>query len=748
MLNRFKNAIYGSSAATEDITSVRIEYEYNETILPRRIRSTLFRSPSFRDDILRDSGKDSNNHHQHQDDIDVGKNRNIIRRATSDRLDVKDHNAYSQQAYNDQVRLTNSRATKVPKFRYSRPEFLQLRTDDEILVSADHQIRPIMLPRDVYSLPWRSGYAECINAGKSLRNEDQAVFYQDIIVKTASTIEEMDESSGNPDLSSMQSQIPWLYFGVFDGHAGHAVAVAAAAQLHNIIGEKLRQVADTLIFLEFEMNHDDDDTTDEYADCVASESEISHQEAVVNGNQSDGTNQAVESFEASPEVSANKDPAKNDLDSSVSIGAEDKKPAEKLPEDPQMPRPEVTSATTTTTTETDDSAKSIADSRSKSASQQNEYDKAHINIERARTWMEMCQKNVTVDSLIIGALESAFWEMDALIAEDKHDYKMAGGCTAIVSLFILGKLYVCNAGDSRAIVYKDNKVKPMSFDFTPLSERERILRLGQQRPEFLGNDFTHLEFIRRPTRRDLGKQMLYKDAYMTGWAMKTITYDDLKFPLVWGEGKRSRVLATIGVTRGFGDHELKAQYGSVHIKPFLTPEPEVRVLPLETDDSLTAADVLIMGSDGLWDVTTNQEAADIVRGSFELFSDNEETRSKYRYITAAQDLVIHSRGHASWNRAWRTGEDRFASLDDITVFVIPLKQYRDEYVEWKRLRSQASARSRDQQQQQLSHSESSSSSLEASPLGADAGADEQPAQKIVEPMSAATTATKPAEPNE
>lgn len=36
-----------------------------------------------------------------------------------------------------------------------------------------------------------------------------------------------------------------------------------------------------------------------------------------------------------------------------------------------------------------------------------------------------------------------------MIGEDKKRYKLAGGCTAIVSLFILGKLYVANAGDSR-----------------------------------------------------------------------------------------------------------------------------------------------------------------------------------------------------------------------------------------------------------------------------------------------------------
>lgn len=50
--------------------------------------------------------------------------------------------------------------TFAPKFPYSRPHFLQFHTDEEILVSADHHIRPIIVPRDISKLPWNSGYAE------------------------------------------------------------------------------------------------------------------------------------------------------------------------------------------------------------------------------------------------------------------------------------------------------------------------------------------------------------------------------------------------------------------------------------------------------------------------------------------------------------------------------------------------------------------------------------------------------------
>ena len=38
-----------------------------------------------------------------------------------------------------------------------------------------------MVPRDVNILPWYAGYAEAINAGKSLRNEDQAAFHRGVL---------------------------------------------------------------------------------------------------------------------------------------------------------------------------------------------------------------------------------------------------------------------------------------------------------------------------------------------------------------------------------------------------------------------------------------------------------------------------------------------------------------------------------------------------------------------------------------
>ena len=239
--------------------------------------------------------------------------------------------------------------------------------------------------------------------------------------------------------------------------------------------------------------------------------------------------------------------------------------------------------------------------------------------------------------------------------------------------------------------------------------------------------------------------MLYRDAHMTGWAYKEIQEDDLKFPVVYGEGKRSRLLATIGVTRGFGDHDLKAQSSNsqiVYIKPFLTPQPEVRVLDVENED-ISESDVLVMATDGLWDVVSNDRVAEIINNGMVLQPSNtikssassasnsndqlqdlhennsnqnkklvvsEEVRKKYRFISIAQELVMAARGKLV-DRNWKrrvpveNGQSNQkdnttsseqpqthqvpATIDDISVFVIPILAYKEEYMQWKESRFRA-----------------------------------------------------------
>lgn len=343
------------------------------------------------------------------------------------------------------------------KFQYQRPSFLQLLTPDELKASADHNVRPIIVPRDVSIVPFCAGYAECVNSGKSEWNEDQGAFNVQVLHHPSKDL---------PDL-------PYVYFGIFDGHAGYGAALAASHQFHHILHEKLVDIIELLL------------------------------------------------------------------------------PA---------------------------------------------------NVNETPMFPLMFHKSVSKDELIIGALESSFYDMDAVLAEDRSKYRNAGGCTSVVTLFILGKMYVANAGDSRAILvqrlskdmirmqsdkpYPSNGTTsdsddyktiatPFSFDHTPDTERGRILSLGKVHPNLMGGEYIAMEYAKKPMTKDLGTRILYKQGNMKGWTYKTLTREDLRMPIVTGEAKRSRLLGTIGVTRGFGDHDLRALGSGLLIKPFLSCHPDI-----------------------------------------------------------------------------------------------------------------------------------------------------------------------------
>lgn len=338
-------------------------------------------------------------------------------------------------------------------------------------------------------------------------------------------------------------------------------------------------------------------------------------------------------------------------------------------------------------------------------------------------------RNVSKDELIIGALESAFLEMDALLAGDRKKYRNAGGCTALVTLFINGKLFVANAGDSRAILCQrlsanetadgtlngsiehganeqsnSSAIKngnengepdkkswhvfpaPFSYDHTPETERPRLMNTAQLNPYLMAGEYVATEYAKRPMQRDLGKRVLYRHGSMVGWAYKTLTFDDLKIPIVTGEGKRSRLMGTIGVTRGFGDHDLRALCTGLSIKPFLSPHPEVvsrdltKVVTCPEDSNEDGEyGILVMATDGLWDVLDTDTVSKTVFNTLSKYP-----VEKHRYTMVAQELVAKSRGRANEAGHWRLAESKAAAtVDDISVIVIPVYQYYKEYVEWK-----------------------------------------------------------------
>lgn len=64
-----------------------------------------------------------------------------------------------------------------------------------------------------------------INSGKSKVNEDQARVHVGSI--------KVEIEDGESEIKEVN--IPYYYYGIFDGHAGSGAAVAAATRLHEVI---------------------------------------------------------------------------------------------------------------------------------------------------------------------------------------------------------------------------------------------------------------------------------------------------------------------------------------------------------------------------------------------------------------------------------------------------------------------------------------------------------------------------------
>ncbi|KAJ8571138.1 hypothetical protein K7X08_038110 [Anisodus acutangulus] len=125
-----------------------------------------------------------------------------------------------------------------------------------------------------------------------------------------------------------------------------------------------------------------------------------------------------------------------------------------------------------------------------------------------------------------------------------------GGSTAVTAILINGrKLWIANVGDSRAVLSRRGQAIQMSIDHEPHTERGSIENKG---------------------------------GFVT------------KMP-----GDVARVNGQLAVSRAFGDKNLKSH---------LRSDPDVRTTDVDGD-----TDLLILASDGLWKVMSNQEAVDIAK---------------------------------------------------------------------------------------------------------------------------------------
>ncbi|XP_062092628.1 probable protein phosphatase 2C 24 [Humulus lupulus] len=125
----------------------------------------------------------------------------------------------------------------------------------------------------------------------------------------------------------------------------------------------------------------------------------------------------------------------------------------------------------------------------------------------------------------------------------------AVGSTAVVSVVTSEKIVVSNCGDSRAVLCRNGVAIPLSSDHKP------------DRPD---------ELVRI---ENAGGRVIYWDG--------------------------ARVLGMLAMSRAIGDN---------YLKPYVIPEPEVTITDRMADD-----ECLILASDGLWDVVSNETACCVAR---------------------------------------------------------------------------------------------------------------------------------------
>ncbi|XP_020589664.1 probable protein phosphatase 2C 62 [Phalaenopsis equestris] len=148
------------------------------------------------------------------------------------------------------------------------------------------------------------------------------------------------------------------------------------------------------------------------------------------------------------------------------------------------------------------------------------------------------------------AIKKAYEITDSTILEKAKELGK-GGSTAVTAILIDGsKLVVANLGDSRAIICKNGTAKQLSIDHEPSEEREIIEKKG-------------------------------------GFVSKI-------------PGDVPRVDGQLAVARAFGDRSLKVHLSS---EPYVNEE----IIDDETD-------YLVLASDGLWKVMSNQEVIDAIKG--------------------------------------------------------------------------------------------------------------------------------------
>ncbi|KAL9313155.1 hypothetical protein ACSQ67_018607 [Phaseolus vulgaris] len=183
------------------------------------------------------------------------------------------------------------------------------------------------------------------------------------------------------------------------------------------------------------------------------------------------------------------------------------------------------------------------------------------------------------------------------------------GSTAVVAVICSSHIVVSNCGDSRAVLCRGKEPMALSVDHKP------------NRPD---------EYARIDAA---GGRVIQWNGH--------------------------RVFGVLAMSRSIGDR---------YLKPWIIPDPEVKFVPRAKDD-----ECLILASDGLWDVMTNEEVCDIARRRILLWHKKNGLALPSERGDGIDPAAQAAAEYLS-NRALQKG-----SKDNITVIVVDLKAQRKKF---------------------------------------------------------------------
>ncbi|KAL6848835.1 hypothetical protein ACP4OV_021418 [Aristida adscensionis] len=190
------------------------------------------------------------------------------------------------------------------------------------------------------------------------------------------------------------------------------------------------------------------------------------------------------------------------------------------------------------------------------------------------------------------------------------------GSTAVVAVVCSSHIVVANCGDSRAVLCRGKQPLALSVDHKPNREDE----------------YARIEA--------LGGKVIQWNGY--------------------------RVLGVLAMSRSIGGQTNSMNWDR-YLKPYIIPVPEVTIIARAKDD-----ECLILASDGLWDVMSNEEACDAARKRILLWhKKNPAASTSSQRSGESPDAAAQAAAEYLSKLALQKG-----SKDNITVVVVDLKAHR------------------------------------------------------------------------